>query len=160
MQNHTVERLWVEVNARVNYPIMAALIVMTERGEISADDPLCQSCVSWFTINVANVGVTLFVNAWNNHPIPGGLLVMYWHNLQLELYTCPKVWMARVITTERHTSVYNNRPPAHLCDGNNKQFASYLDMTTKLDTSLHACVSTTTLQGGGMDTLLKSLISG
>ena len=65
-----VERIWVEVNARVNYPIKAALIDMLEHGDISVDDDLDKFWVSWFTIKVAAVGIELFVAAWNEHPIP------------------------------------------------------------------------------------------
>lgn len=70
-QNHIVERMWVEVNTRINYPIKEALIKMMERGQISLDDELCKYCVSWYTLRVANIGVSLLLAAWNEHPIPG-----------------------------------------------------------------------------------------
>ena len=35
------------------------------------DDPTTQFCTSWFVIQVANVGVALFISSWNQHPIPG-----------------------------------------------------------------------------------------
>ena len=37
---------------------------------ISLDDELCKYCVSWYTLHVADVGVGLFLAAWNEHPIP------------------------------------------------------------------------------------------
>lgn len=71
LQNHIVERMWCEINLRINYPIKAVLVELTEAGDINIDDPLHLFCVSWVTIKVAFVGVTLFVKSWNNHPIPG-----------------------------------------------------------------------------------------
>ncbi len=64
----------MEVNGRINYPIKAVLVDMLEKGEISLDDPNSQFCISWFVMQVANVGVTLFVSSWNAHPIPGVLI--------------------------------------------------------------------------------------
>lgn len=61
--------MWVEVNARVNYPIKASLVMLKESGEINMDNSCHQYCTSWFTIGVANVGTILVVQAWNNHPI-------------------------------------------------------------------------------------------
>jgi len=66
-----VERVWVEVNARVNYPIKHVLIDMMESGDFSLDDDRDKFCVSWFAIKVAAVGIELFVASWNEHPIPG-----------------------------------------------------------------------------------------
>lgn len=60
----------MEVNTRVNYPIKNVLIEMAEEGDIVIDDPMCQFCVSWYTIHVANIGNGLFVSSWNEHPIP------------------------------------------------------------------------------------------
>jgi len=66
-----VERFWVEINNRVNYPIKSCLIALEEAGDVDMACPHMQFCVSWFTIRVANVGTTIAVEAWNNHPIPG-----------------------------------------------------------------------------------------
>ena len=63
--------MWVEVNNRVNYPIKEILGQMLHRGDLSLDDDACKYCISWLTINVATVGVSLFVTSWNEHPIPG-----------------------------------------------------------------------------------------
>ena len=44
---------------------------MTENSSlINIDDPATMYCVSWFTLQVANVGILRFIDAWNNHPIP------------------------------------------------------------------------------------------
>ena len=36
-QNHIVERFWVEINSRVNYPVKRCLVNMEEEGEIDMD---------------------------------------------------------------------------------------------------------------------------
>lgn len=64
----------VEVNGCVNYPIKSCLIGMEERGEIDMDCPYHKLCVSWYTIRVANVGTTLAVQSWNQHPNPGNVI--------------------------------------------------------------------------------------
>lgn len=69
-----VERLWVEVNARVNYPIKAVLVQMLENGEFDLTNELDTACVSWFAIQVSAVGIQLFVSSWNEHPKPGDFL--------------------------------------------------------------------------------------
>ena len=71
MQNHMVEQIWVEINRQVNYPLKSCLIALETARDICMDCPLTKYCVSWFTIRVANVGATIVVQAWNNHPIPG-----------------------------------------------------------------------------------------
>ena len=74
LQNHPVERLWVEFNKRVNYPIKYILVRMEEEGILDMDLPVDRFCVSWFTLHIANIGVAQTVHAWNEHPIPG-----MWH---------------------------------------------------------------------------------
>ncbi len=71
LQNHTIERIWVEVNKRINYPIKKILARMVQNEEIFLEDPLHQYCCSWLSLQVANVGTSLFVASWNAHPIPG-----------------------------------------------------------------------------------------
>ena len=53
MQNHTIERLWVEVNKRINYPIKRILAEVTQNGEICMDDPLYRFCCSWLTLHLS-----------------------------------------------------------------------------------------------------------
>ena len=69
--NHRVERFWVEINGRVNYPLKECLISLEERREIDIDCSTQKFLISWFTIRVAKVGTTLAIQAWNEHPIPG-----------------------------------------------------------------------------------------
>ncbi len=71
IQNHMIERVWVEVNTRVNYPLKRALIEMMDAGCFDLDNTLHIFCVSCVTQRVAGVGVKLFISSWNNHPIPG-----------------------------------------------------------------------------------------
>lgn len=66
-----MERLWVEVNKRANYPVKAALVEMLENNEISLDDSASQFCISWFTLQVLNVAIAAFITSWNAHPVPG-----------------------------------------------------------------------------------------
>ena len=70
-----VERIWVEVNTRVNYPVKAVLLEMLEQGSMNLEDLLHKFCISWFSIKVVSVGIDLFIKSWNNHPIPGVLLL-------------------------------------------------------------------------------------
>ncbi len=71
LQNHTIERIWVEVNKIINYPIKEILARMVQNEEIFLEDPLHQYCCSWLSLQVANVGTSLFVASWNAHPMPG-----------------------------------------------------------------------------------------
>ena len=57
-----IERIWVEVNGRVNYPIKAALIEMQENGDFNLEDEHVKYCVSWYTMHVSQVGTTMFVS--------------------------------------------------------------------------------------------------
>ncbi len=82
MQNHPVERMWVEINGRVNYPVKATLIRMEENGEINMESSMQKFCVSWFSIRVCSIGTKLAVQAWNEPPITGlsRSLLMYCSN--------------------------------------------------------------------------------
>lgn len=42
-----IERLWVEFNNRVNYPIKIVPTEMAEAGKITLDDPPMEYCVSF-----------------------------------------------------------------------------------------------------------------
>ena len=70
-QNHRVERLWVEVNQRINYPVKQILVEMEEDGTIDLSNDIIKFCVSWTTINVITPALIRFVESWNNHRIPG-----------------------------------------------------------------------------------------
>ncbi len=70
-QNHPVERIWVEINSRVNYPVKACLNKMMENDSFNLDSDTHKFCISWFSIGVCCVGTKLTVLAWNDHPTPG-----------------------------------------------------------------------------------------
>ena len=66
-----IERFWVEVNARVNYPIKNALRNMEEADEIDMDLEETKFCVSAVAKKFAKLGLEQVVHSWNNHPITG-----------------------------------------------------------------------------------------
>lgn len=71
LQNMRIERYWVEVNSRVNYPIKRALQDMEENCDINMDDNLDRFCTCWVAMRVVQVGVDRQVQAWNYHTIRG-----------------------------------------------------------------------------------------
>ena len=70
-QNHRAERIWPEVNRRINYPFKCALIDMENREKLNMGNDVTRFCVSWVTIRVMQSGIERFVAAWNSHRIPG-----------------------------------------------------------------------------------------
>lgn len=70
-QNHRVERLWPEINQRINYPVKRVLVEMEGNDEIDMTDDVVKFCVPWTTINVIKSAISKFVAAWNAHRIPG-----------------------------------------------------------------------------------------
>lgn len=70
-QNHRAERMWPEINARINYPIKRILVQMEGDGYIDMNDDVVKFSVSWVTIRVVATPVQRFISAWNAHTIPG-----------------------------------------------------------------------------------------
>ncbi|KAK9963850.1 hypothetical protein ABG768_007011 [Culter alburnus] len=60
-RNHIVERIWPEVNNRVNYPLKTALLQLVDQEEIDMNNSLVRHCI----------GLTRLVESWNGHRIPG-----------------------------------------------------------------------------------------
>ena len=63
---------YIQVNHRVNYPLIRVLV---DHGLLNIDDHAEQYCMSWFSIQVANVGMILLISSWNQHPIQSKLNV-------------------------------------------------------------------------------------
>ena len=69
--NLVIERLWPEINMRVNYPIKTALNSMVAEDLVSMDNEDDMFTVSTVAMAVASFGSSKFVEAWNEHPLPG-----------------------------------------------------------------------------------------
>ena len=68
--NHIIERIWVEVNKRVTYPIKRIVTVMDDQRIINMDDAVEKFCVSHVLRMVCSVGLERLIGAWNNHSVP------------------------------------------------------------------------------------------
>ena len=68
--NNIIERMWVEVNSRVNYPIKSFLNRFVQEGKIDMTSARTKFAVSWVTCRVAKVGLQSFKDAWNHHSVP------------------------------------------------------------------------------------------
>ena len=65
-----IERIWVEVNNRLNYPIKVVFTAMENSDEIDMTDGITKFCVSQLGLALAEVGLNQVVHAWNAHPVP------------------------------------------------------------------------------------------
>ena len=81
VQNHLAERHWVEVNSRVNFPIKRALVNMQQNSVIDMDCPVTKYCVSFIAGKLCQVGIQRHIQAWNNHRIPGIIIINNINNM-------------------------------------------------------------------------------
>nr|XP_054594307.1 uncharacterized protein LOC107395007 isoform X2 [Nothobranchius furzeri] len=70
-RNHVIERMWSDVNARVNYPLKTALVQLVDMEDLDMVDYTSKYCVSNLTCQMAGLGITNVIEAWNAHRIPG-----------------------------------------------------------------------------------------
>ena len=59
--NHRAERLWPEINAKINYPFKRVLVRMEEMQRIDLEDGVTKFSVSWVTTNVIIVPIKEFI---------------------------------------------------------------------------------------------------
>ena len=71
LQNHRIERIWPEVNQRVNYPIKGALVELVDAGQLDIDEELAKYCVSNLGLELSEIGISTVIEYWNAHRIPG-----------------------------------------------------------------------------------------
>eukprot|EP00118_Oscarella_pearsei_P003333 m.312345 g.312345 ORF g.312345 m.312345 type:complete len:231 (+) comp253193_c0_seq1:111-803(+) len=62
--NYPIERLWGEVNQRVNYPIQAGLNALVEQDKLEMGNETSKFSVSSVAIDVCNVGMDIFIESW------------------------------------------------------------------------------------------------
>ena len=72
-----IERLWVEINSRINYPVKQVLVEMDNNGDINMADSLHRYCVLWIAIEVLKKGAETFICSWNSHTIPGKTMIAW-----------------------------------------------------------------------------------
>ncbi|CAL9707210.1 unnamed protein product [Knipowitschia caucasica] len=70
-KNHMIERMLVEINNRVNFPLKGALVQLQDQEVINLEDNITRYCTSNLTGQLCKIGITRAVNAWNAHRIPG-----------------------------------------------------------------------------------------
>ena len=68
--NHVIERVWVELNRRVSYPIKRAVSSMVTRNIVDLDSEVVKFCVSTVLILLCKIGMERFISAWNCHHLP------------------------------------------------------------------------------------------
>ena len=68
--NHIIERIWVEVNQRVTYPIKRIIAEMDDQHVINMESDTERSCISNVLRRICMVGLKRMIDAWNSHTIP------------------------------------------------------------------------------------------
>ncbi|KXJ27882.1 hypothetical protein AC249_AIPGENE2896 [Exaiptasia diaphana] len=70
-KNHRIERMWVEMNLRVNYPVKRVLNSMVDDELLDINDDITKFAISWVAMRVCLVGCVQVIDAWNSHSVPG-----------------------------------------------------------------------------------------
>ena len=96
LQNNLIQRIWVEVNARVNCPIKAIMNEMVHTDIVDISDDSTKFCVSWVLCSLSEYGLQIFVNSWNHHTIPSRFLRICNKILIKRNVTSPFVFEARL----------------------------------------------------------------
>lgn len=68
--NHVIERMWVELNYRVTYPVKRILTSMNDQQPIDMTCTTTKFCVSTLLCRVCKIGMDRMILAWNSHAIP------------------------------------------------------------------------------------------
>ena len=68
--NHIIERIWVEINQCVTYPVKRVVTSMENREILNMSCPVTKFCMSHVLRRVCQVGMQRMIQAWNSHPIP------------------------------------------------------------------------------------------
>ena len=68
--NNIIERIWVEVNSRVNYPIKNALGQFATDGLIGMMQGHAKFAVSWVSCRIAKVNLQILAAACNHYSVP------------------------------------------------------------------------------------------
>ena len=82
-QNNVIERLWPELNSRVNCPFNRALISIVEENDYNMSDPVLQYCVSWITNYICQDATQHLIKLWNHHRVPGPMGCIPVENMRL-----------------------------------------------------------------------------
>ena len=97
--NHIIERIWVELNQRVAYPVKRVVSSMDNDGHINMDDPITKFSISSVLLRVCEVGMKRFISAWNSHSVPNrGIPIIYKISIIIQpLFTHKKCQMCHLL---------------------------------------------------------------